>query len=139
MLASVVLYGAVVIWYRLGVVPEDSPPPPPSLSTIFTVFGVLSAVQLSGAAVAGRAILRATRGEPSGRARFDFLLRAAAAECVAIYAFVLGFLGAPAYQVLALFAAGLAALLVWAPRRTAWERAMDVARGGPARDAVSPG
>ena len=138
MVASVVLYGAVVAWYRVGVVPADSPPPPPSVNSIFAVLAALALAQLSGAALAGRAILRARRGAPSGRVRFHFLLRAAAAEFVAIYAFVLGFLGAPASRVLALFAVGAAALLAWAPTKPAWDKAMAVARSGPSPGELSP-
>jgi hypothetical protein len=139
MLASVALYGAVVLFYRLGVEPEDSPPPPPSLGTLFAAFAALSVLQLAGAALAGRALLRMRRGEPAGRVRAYFLLRAAAAEGVAIYAFALGFLGAPASRVLTLFALGTAALALYYPGRTAWERALRAAERAPEPGSVSPG
>ncbi len=138
MLASVGLYGAVVFFYRLGVEPEDTPPPPPTLGPLFAVLAALGLLQLAGAMLAGRFVLRSRRGEPEGRVRVYFLMRAAAAECVAIYAFALGFLGSPPLRVLALFLVGAAALAAWFPGRAAWGRAMRIAgrEAGPGR--VSP-
>ena len=138
MLASVGLYGAVVAFYRLGVEPEDTPPPPPSLGRVSLFFVALGLLQLLAAVVLGRLILRSRRGEPAGRVRVYFLLRAAAAECVAIYAFALGFLGAPAVRVLALFLLGAAALALWFPARAAWDRAMRAAGAGATPGSVSP-
>lgn len=138
MLASVGLYGLVVAAYRLGVEPEYSPPPPPSVGRLFAFFAALGAVQLAGALLLGRLILRARRGEPAGRVQAYFVLRAAAAECVAIFAFTLGFLGAPASRVLALFLVGAAALALWFPSRAAWERSMRAAGAGSGSGAVSP-
>jgi hypothetical protein len=138
MLASVGLYGAVVAFYRLGVEPADSPAPPRAVGVLFAVLAGLSIAQLAGAAVAGRAILRSSTGEPPGRVRAYFLLRAAAAEGVAIYAFALGFLGAPASRVLALFGLGTAALVAWYPGRRAWDKALAAARGGADPDALAP-
>jgi F0F1-type ATP synthase membrane subunit c/vacuolar-type H+-ATPase subunit K len=139
MVASVLLYGAVVAFYRSGVEPEDAPAPPPSLGTLFAALAAISAVQLAGAAAAGRAVLRGRWREPAGRVRAYFLLRAGAAEGVAIYAFALGFLGAPASRVLALFAIGAAALGLCYPGRAAWGRAMRAAEGSRDGGGVSPG
>jgi F0F1-type ATP synthase membrane subunit c/vacuolar-type H+-ATPase subunit K len=139
MLASVGLYGAVVAFYRLGVGPEDSPPPPPSVGRLSLFLAALGVAQLAGALLLGRLILRSRRGEPAGRVRVYFILRAAAAECVAIYAFVLGFLGAPQASVLALFLVGAASLALWFPVRTAWDRAMRAAGAEAGPEGVSPG
>ena len=138
MLASVGLYGAVVAFYRLGVEPEDTPPPPPGLGRLALFLAALGLVQLLAAALLGRLILRSRRGEPAARVRAYFLLRAAAAECVAIYAFVLGFLGAPAASVLVLFLLGAASLGLWFPGRAAWERAMRAAGATTGPASVSP-
>jgi F0F1-type ATP synthase membrane subunit c/vacuolar-type H+-ATPase subunit K len=138
MLISVALYGLVVAFYRLGVEPEDTPPPPPSVGRLFVFFAALGAAQLAGAVVLGRLILRARKGESAGRVQAYFLLRAAAAECVAIYAFALGFLGAPSLQVLALFVVGAGALAIWFPARAAWDRAMRAAGADGASADVSP-
>jgi hypothetical protein len=129
MLVSVAVYGGVVAFYRLAVAPDAVPPP--RLDVVFAALAGLSVAQLAGAAVAARAILRSGRGEPSARVRASFLVRAAAAEGIAIYAFALGFLGAPASRVLTLFGLGLAALLACAPRRAAWARAARAAGAGP--------
>jgi hypothetical protein len=134
MLLSVVVYGGVVAFYRITVVPDAVPPP--RLDVVFAAMAGLSVVQLAGAAIAARAILRSRRGEPAGRIRASFLVRGAAAEGIAIYAFAIGFLGAPASRVLALFGLGIAALVACAPTRAAWSRAA----GGASEDrnAVSP-
>ena len=138
MLASVGLYGAVVAFYRLGVEPEDTPPPPPSLGRVSLFIVALGLLQLLAAVLLGRLILRSRRGEPAGRVRVYFLLRAAAAECVAIYAFALGFLGAPPVRVLALFLLGAASLALWFPARAAWDRAMRMAGAGASPGSASP-
>ena len=134
MLVSVAVYGGVVAFYRLTVAPDATPPP--RLEVIFAALAALSVVQLAGAALGARAILRSGRGEPSGRIRASFLLRAAAAEGIAIYAFALGFLGAPASRVLVLFGLGIASLAACAPGRAAWARAARAAGAGP--EAVAP-
>lgn len=134
MLLSIGIYGAVVAFYRLTVVPDLVPPR--QVGAFFAVLAGLSAAQLAGAAIAARAVLRSRRGEPLGRVRLSFLLRGAAAEATAIYAFALGFLGAPAGGVLALFLAGAIALLASFPGARAWARAAAIA--GVAPDAISP-
>lgn len=128
MLLSVAVYGTVVAFYRLAVVPDLTPPR--QADAFLAVLAGLSVAQLAGASIAARAVLRSRRGDPSSRVRMSFLLRAAAAEATAIYAFALGFLGAPASGVVGLFVLGAAALAACAPGRGAWERAHGIASGG---------
>jgi len=131
MLLSVAVYGAVVAFYRLAVVPDLTPPR--QADALLAVLAGVSVAQLAGASIAARAVLRSRRGDTVSRVRLSFLLRAAAAEATAIYAFTLGFLGAPASGVVGLFVLGAAALAACTPGRRAWERASGIAAG------VSPG
>jgi F0F1-type ATP synthase membrane subunit c/vacuolar-type H+-ATPase subunit K len=120
LLAAVGVYGVVLAFFRTEVAPH--PPHPPEVG-LFALLAALGIAQFAGASIAGRMLLRSARSGTGERVRLYFLLRAAAAEAIAIYGLVLGFLRAPLSQVLALFALGVAALFFCAPGKAAWAAA----------------
>jgi F0F1-type ATP synthase membrane subunit c/vacuolar-type H+-ATPase subunit K len=121
LLAAVGVYGVALAFFRTEVAPD--PPPHPPGASLFALFAALGIAQFAGASIAGRMLLRSARSGIRDRVRLYFLLRAAAAEAIALYGLVLGFLRAPLPQVLALLALGVAALLFCAPGKAAWEEA----------------
>ena len=121
MLAAIGVYGVVLLFFRAEIGPK--PRRPESAASLFVVFAALGAAQFAGASLVGRRLLGSRRSGIADRVRLYFLLRAAAAEAIALYGFVLGFLGAPAIHVLALFALSVGALLLCSPGRAAWEAA----------------
>ena len=122
LLASVGVYGVVLAFLRAEIAPQNprSAPTP----TLFAVFSAIGVAQFAGASLVGRKLLSSPRSGALQRVRRYFLLRAAAAEAIALYGLILGFLGAPLSQVLALFGISIAALLACSPGREAWEEAL---------------
>jgi F0F1-type ATP synthase membrane subunit c/vacuolar-type H+-ATPase subunit K len=121
MLAAVGVYAVALVFFRLEIVPNAR-----ALNAdtrLFLVFAGLGVAQFSGAWVLGRSLLRLRRPDARDRVRLYFLIRAGAAEAIALFGFVLGFLGGRPVQVVALFAASLAGLLACAPGRRAWQAA----------------
>jgi hypothetical protein len=86
--------------------------------------------QYGVAAAVGRTFLRSARARPLERVRLSFLIRGAAAEAIALYGLVLGFLGGSPGHVGALFALAIVALLASAPGKASWEEALRQAGGG---------
>jgi hypothetical protein len=127
LLAAVGVYGVVLLFLRSEVAP-DSRHSGPGL-TLFLLFAALGAAQFAGTSLVGRLLLRSSRAGARDRVRLYFLLRAAAAEGIALYGLVLGFLGIPAVQVVALFAMAVAALFACFPGRGPWEEATRIAEG----------
>lgn len=127
LLAAVGVYGVVLLFLRSEVAPDSRHSG--SGLTLFVLFAALGAAQYAGIAFVGRLVLRSSRAGARDRVRLYFLLRAAAAEAIAIYGLVLGFLGVPAAQVVALFAMGVAALFACFPGRVSWAEAMRIAEG----------
>jgi hypothetical protein len=134
LLAAVGVYGLTLLFFRIAISPDaagleaDRP--------LFAILACLSLAQYTGAWLLGRRLLAALRPAPKDRVRFFFLLRAAAAEAIAVYGFVLGFLGGSAGRVLILFALGISALLSCRPGPEAWSAALrraEGAAGGPQR------
>ena len=121
-LVSVGLYGLLLGLLRSGIATPNARPVPPTW--LFAVFSALGVAQFAGASLAGRRLLESPRGEPAQKVRTYFLIRAVAAEAISLYALLLGFLGAPLSQVLALFAISVAALLACAPGKEAWDEAV---------------
>ena len=124
--AAVGVYAVTLAFFRAEIVPGQARME--ADRSLFAIFAGLGLAQYSGAWLLGRRLLRAARPAAKERVRLHFLLRAAAAEAIAIYGFVLGFLGGSAGSVLALFAIGIAALLACRPGRRAWEEAFRLAR-----------
>jgi F0F1-type ATP synthase membrane subunit c/vacuolar-type H+-ATPase subunit K len=121
MLAAVGVYAVALVFFRLEIVPNAR-----ALradARLFLVFVALGVVQFSGAWVLGLRLLRLKRPDARDRIRLYFLIRAGAAEAIALFGFVLGFLGGRPLEVVALFAASVAGLLACAPGRHAWEQA----------------
>lgn len=126
LLASVGVYGIVLLFFRLEVTPERHSG---SGLTLFLLFAALGAAQFAGISLVGRLLLRSSRAGARDRVRLYFLLRAAAAEAIALYGLVLGFLGLSPAQVAALFAMAVAALFACFPGRGPWEEATRIAEG----------
>ena len=124
LLAAVGVYGVVLLFLRAEVTRAPKPPAPGTAPLV--LFAVLGAAQYAGASLVGKLMLRSPRGARRDRVRMFFLLRGAAAEAIALYGLVLGFLGAPAPHVLALFAMSVAALLACFPGREAWREAVRI-------------
>ena len=92
--------------------------------SLFLPMLVLGVVQFAVLSVIARRRLRSPIGQPAGRARAYFLLRAASAEAIALLGLLIGFQGAPVLQAAALFALALAAMLSSFPTREAWQNAL---------------
>jgi hypothetical protein len=122
LLASVGIYGVLLAFLRAEIAPQN-PRSTPTI-TLFAVFSAVGVAQFAGASLAGRKLLSSPRTGALARVRRYFLLRAAAAEAIALYGLILGFLGAPLPQVLALFGISIAALLACSPGKQAWEEAL---------------
>jgi hypothetical protein len=127
LLAAVGVYGVVLLFLRSEVAPDSRHFG--SGLTLFLLFAALGAAQFAGTSLVGRLLLRSSRAGARDRVRLYFLLRAAAAEGIALYGLVLGFLGIPAVQVVALFAMAVAALFACFPGRGPWEEATRIAEG----------
>jgi hypothetical protein len=102
----------------------------PAGTPLFLALAAIGAAQYGAAAAVGKSFLRSTRSRPLERVRLSFLLRGAAAEAIALYGLVLGFLGGAPAHVGALFALAVVALLASAPSRASWEAALRQAEGG---------
>jgi hypothetical protein len=122
LLASVGVYGVLFAFLRAEIAPQNPRPAP--ATSLFAVFSALGVAQFAGASLAGRKLLASPRSGALQRVRRYFLFRAAAAEAIALYGLILGFLGAPLSQVLALFGISIAALLACAPGKEAWGEAL---------------
>lgn len=126
LLASVGVYGVVLAFLRAEIAPERPQPAP--TTSLFALLSAVGVAQFAGASLVGRRLLSSPRGGVLDRVRRYFLLRAGAAEGIALYGLILGFLGAPLSQVLALFGISVAALLSCAPGREAWSEALGRAK-----------
>jgi len=122
LLASVGVYGVLLALLRAGIAPQNPRPAP--TTSLFAVFSALGVAQFAGVSLAGRKLLASPRSGALRRVRTFFIMRAAAAEAIALYGLILGFLGAPLSQVLALFGISIAALLACAPGKEAWDEAL---------------
>jgi len=120
--AGVGIYAVLLIFLQTELAGEASAHPPGS--TLFPVLAGLGVFQYAVASVVARAMLRARRSPPLDRVRLSFLLRGAAAEAIALYGLVLGFLGGRAVHVAALFGLAVLALLACFPGKVAWAEAM---------------
>lgn len=127
LLASVGVYGVVLLFLRSEVAPETRYSG--SGSTLFVLFAALGAAQFAGTSFVGKLLLRSSRAGARDRVRLYFLLRAAAAEAIALYGLVLGFIGVPPAPVIGLFAMAVAALFACFPGRGPWEEATRIAEG----------
>jgi|SoiMetStandDraft_2_1073263.scaffolds.fasta_scaffold540258_1 hypothetical protein len=122
LLASIGVYGVVLVFLRAELAPQNARSEP--FTSLFAVFSAIGVAQFAGASLVGRKLLASARSGALERVRRYFLIRAAAAEVIALYGLILGFLGAPLSQVLALFGISIAALLACAPGKEAWEEAL---------------
>jgi F0F1-type ATP synthase membrane subunit c/vacuolar-type H+-ATPase subunit K len=126
LLASVGVYGVLLAFLRAELAPRH--PQPATTTSLFALLSAVGVAQFAVASLVGRRLLTSSRGGALDRVRRYFLLRAGAAEAIALYGLILGFLGAPLAQVLALFGIGIAALLACAPAREAWNEALGRAK-----------
>ena len=122
LLAAVGVYAVVLVFFRAEIEPEA--PKLRAGPALFRIFAALGGAQFFGAWLVGRRLLRLPRLGARDRVRLYFLLRAAAAEAIALYGFVLGFLGGSVAQVVAILALSVAALLACTPGREKWEEAL---------------
>jgi hypothetical protein len=120
--AGVGIYAVLLIFLRTEIAGSASARPPGS--QLFLVLAGLGVAQYAVASVVGRAMLRARRSRPLDRVRLSFLLRGAAAEAIALYGLVLGFVGGRASHAAALLALAVVALIACFPGKGAWEEAL---------------
>jgi F0F1-type ATP synthase membrane subunit c/vacuolar-type H+-ATPase subunit K len=125
--AGVGIYAVLLLFLRSEIAVVTSARPPGA--TLFLALAAIGLVQYAVASAVGRAFLRSRRSRPLDRVRLFFLLRGAAAEAIALYGLVLGFLGGSSAQVGALFALAAVALLACAPGRASWKEAIRQAEG----------
>ncbi len=119
------IYAVVLVFLRSEIAASGaSGKAPPEGYRLFLVLAGLGLAQFAVASLVGRAMLRSRRAGALERVRLSFVLRAAAAEAIALYGLVLGLLGGAPAQVGGLFALAIAALVACAPGRTAWESAL---------------
>jgi hypothetical protein len=120
--AGVGIYAVILLFLRSEIVVVTAAKP--AGATLFLALAGIGVAQYGVASVVGRTFLRTARGRPLERVRLSFLLRGAAAEAIALYGLVLGFLGGSPMHVGALFALALVALLASAPGKASWEEAL---------------
>jgi hypothetical protein len=125
-LASIGVY-ALVLWITRGGggAPSEPTGKTESLAAVFMVIG---AAECFGADRLGRRRLSRGGGDPISRVRSFFLVRFGAAESAAVFGLMLGFLGGGVLAVGLLFALSATALLLAAPSREAWGKALALAR-----------
>ena len=121
LLAGVGIYAVLLLFLRSEIAVATPVPPGTGL---FLVLAAIGAAQYAAAGAIGRTFLRSRRARPLDRVRIFFLLRGAAAEAIALYGLVFGFLGGAAAQVGVLFAIALAALAASVPGKASWEAAL---------------
>jgi F0F1-type ATP synthase membrane subunit c/vacuolar-type H+-ATPase subunit K len=121
LLAGIGIYAVLLVFLRHEIAATSSRPPGTAL---FLVLAGVGLAQYATASAVGRTFLRSPRARPVDRVRLYFLLRGAAAEAIALYGLVLGFLGGRALHVGALLAMGFVGLLASMPGRLPWEAAL---------------
>ena len=126
-LASVGVY-ILVLWFarKSGGVPAD---PTRKAETLALLFLMIGGAECFGADWLGRRRLPRGPGDPVSRVRTFFLVRFAAAEAAAVFGLMLGFLGGGGFAVGLLFSLSVLALVLAAPSREAWSKAMSLAAG----------
>ncbi|MEP6994204.1 MAG: hypothetical protein ABI968_06740 [Acidobacteriota bacterium] len=129
LVASIGAFAVVLLFFRSQTL-ELTPGPPPS-PRLIPALAAIGLGQFAMASWIGRGLLKSRRSGAGERVRLYFLLRASAAEAIGLFGLAAGLLGSPAIQTLALFMLSVAAMLISAPTRRAWERAV--------RSAESPG
>lgn len=128
LLASLGLYGLLLAQVRLRMRVNHSTPEP--RMSLFVPMLIVGTVEFAVITLVAQKRLRSAAGPPAARARMSFLLRAAAAEVLALFGLMIGVQGAPVLEAAALFALGLAAMLGSFPTREAWQNAMRTAQTG---------
>ena len=126
-LASVGVY-IVVLWFarKNGGAPAA---PIGKAETLAFLFLMIGGAECFGADWLGRRRLLRGSGDPVSRVRAFFLVRFAAAEAAAVFGLMLGFLGGGGFAVGLLFSLSVLALVLAAPSREAWSKAMSLAAG----------
>jgi hypothetical protein len=128
--ASIGVYAVVLLFLRsetLGSFPRTPPPP-----RLFLILAAIGLTQFAAASYVGRTLLQSRRSGAGERVRLYFLLRGAAAEAIALFGLLAGFLSAPPTHIVGLFALSLGAMLSCAPTRWAWGEALRLAKSsGP--------
>jgi hypothetical protein len=119
--AGVGIYAVLLLFLRSEIAVGTAARP--AGTPLFLALAAIGAAQYAAAAAVGKTFLRSKRSRPLERVRLSFLLRGAAAEAIALYGLVLGFLGGSPVHVGALFALAVVALLACAPGKASWEAA----------------
>jgi hypothetical protein len=124
-LSSIGVY-ALVLWIarRSGAAPLDRS------GRVGTIAGLMLGLGVAEVFWAGwfaRRLLARRSGSALARVRSSFFLRFGAAEAVAVFGLMAGFLGASALTAALFYAVSAAALLLAAPSREAWRAALDAA------------
>jgi F0F1-type ATP synthase membrane subunit c/vacuolar-type H+-ATPase subunit K len=132
-LAAIPIY-ALVVWFARREPLSGTPP----AARFFWILAGIGLVQYLIVTWIGGRFLRAGRANARGRVRAYFLIRFAAAEAIAIYGLMLGFLGAPALRVAVLLALGMAAMATSRPSPGAWNEALRESGFEPPSVAPSP-
>jgi hypothetical protein len=122
MLAALALYGLLLAQVRTRMSANLSVPV--LRMNVFLPMLVFGVVQFAVLSALARRRLRSPIGQPAGRARAYFVIRAASAEAIALLGLLIGFQGAPILQAAALLALALAAMLSSFPTREAWQNAL---------------
>ena len=129
LLAGVGIYAVLLLFLRSEIAVTTAARP--AGTPLFLTLAAIGAAQYAVAAAVGKSFLRSTRARAVERVRLSFLLRGAAAEAIALYGLVLGFLGGSAAHVAALFGMAVVALLACAPGKASWAAALRQAEAGP--------
>jgi hypothetical protein len=120
--SSIGIYAVMLLFLGSGAFRSGSPTTP-SLRT-FVALSSIGLGQFAAVSWVGRALLRSRRSGGAERVRLYFLLRASAAAAIGLFGLLVGFRGAPLAHSVALFGMSLAAMLISAPSRAAWEQAL---------------
>lgn len=128
LVASIGVYAVMLVFLRPGALRSENPTPP-SPRLVFALAAV-GLGQFAAVSWVGRTLLRSRRPDGAERVRLYFLLRASAAEAIGLFGLLAGLRGAPLVHSVALFTLSLAAMLIVAPSRAAWEQALRMA-GSP--------
>ena len=128
--SSIGIYAVMLLFLGPGAVRSGNPETPSP--RLFVALSAIGLGQFAAVSWVGRVLLRSRRAGGAERVRLYFLLRASAAEAIGLFGLLAGFRGSPWIQSVALFAMSLAAMLLSAPSRAAWERALRLAESpGP--------
>ena len=128
--SSIGIYAVMLLLLGSGALRSGNPATPSP--RLFAALAAVGLGQFAAVSWVGRALLRSRRAGGTERVRLYFLLRASAAEAIGLFGLLVGFRGAPLAHSVALFGISIAAMLISAPSKAAWEQALRMAESpGP--------